>query len=661
MRAHSFEPYTNRILFLSRSFYFDTYNGASIATRCQLETLARRGFSVHAFTGLIVDGGPEESLSDWAARHIENGTSSAVSGPLRIALEPFAGRIPGATRVRHEGLQIDFVGGALRKHHDPDRAEAEEFLPRFQALLNEFCPHMLLTFGGDGLTRECIRRAKAYGCATVFALHNFFYREPSRFNDLDAVVVPSRYAADHYRDALGLDCRVLPILCDPDRVISPVRDPRYVTFVNPSLEKGVYVFARIAWELGKRRPDIPFLVVESRGVEQTLANCGLDLRSLGNVSIMGHTEDPSEFWRVTRLCVVPSLFWESHGLVASEAMMNGIPVIASDRGALPETLGPAGVILSIPERITPATRILPDAGEVEPWIQAILELWDNPVEYEEQCERSLVRASHWDSRVLGDEHARFFHEVKLHAAGEHRRSILIQPGAARVSVVLVPYHRYIESPCEASLRALERWGVKVARMEGCSQIDYARSVMISDALNDGFESMLFIDADIGFSASDAMRLLAHPGPVVCGVYAKKGRRELSCLFDHGVDEVLFGPHAAGLYPLKYAATGFLRVKAWVLRKLIADLAPPLCKAESGRGFWPFFLPLCVPDPEGGHRYLGEDWSFSHRLARIGITPMADTSIRLRHYGTYGFAWEDAGGELTRHESYLYRQSNEEDA
>ena len=94
--------------------------------------------------------------------------------------------------------------------------------------------------------------------------HNFSYHSSSAFDSVDAVIVPSRFVADHYRKTLGLECTVLPNLIDLDRVRATTHDPRYVTFVNPSYEKGVYAFARIADELGRRRPDIPLLVVEGR-------------------------------------------------------------------------------------------------------------------------------------------------------------------------------------------------------------------------------------------------------------------------------------------------------------------------------------------------------------------------------------------------------------
>jgi len=70
--------------------------------------------------------------------------------------------------------------------------------------------------------------------------------------------------------------------------------------------------------------------------------------------------------------------------------------------------------------------------------------------------------------------------------------------------------------------------------------------------------------------------------------------------------------------------------------------------------WPFFLPLVVPHGPGTWHYLGEDWAFSHRLAQIGVVPLADTTIRLWHWGRYGFSWEDAGSDVKRFRSYSYR-------
>jgi hypothetical protein len=120
----------------------------------------------------------------------------------------------------------------------------------------------------------------------------------------------------------------------------------------------------------------------------------------------------------------------------------------------------------------------------------------------------------------------------------------------------------------------------------------------------------------------------------------KNGSSYSGAFAAGVDRVVFGPMAPGLYPMLYASTGFLRIRAEVLRRMIDELKLPLCHWGPVKDFYPFFLPLTVPDGRGGTRYLTEDYSFSHRLHQIGVTPMADTTIKLYHYGKYGFSFED---------------------
>ena len=81
---------------------------------------------------------------------------------------------------------------------------------------------------------------------------------------------------------------------------------------------------------------------------------------------------------------MPSLWWENQPLVAIEAMINGIPVIGSDRGGIPQTLGAAGFCLPLPDQLTPATQIVPTAKEVEPWFETIIRLWDEQSLYAEQ-------------------------------------------------------------------------------------------------------------------------------------------------------------------------------------------------------------------------------------------------------------------------------------
>ena len=287
--------------------------------------------------------------------------------------------------------------------------------------------------------------------------------------------------------------------------------------------------------------------------------------------------------------------------------------------------------------------------EVAPWVEAIIGLWDDEAMYREHSRRAQSEARRWDPEILEPQYVRFFDELRPRTK---------TPGTAIVdrsrAVVLVPHLDGVRWECEEGLRRLEQAGVRVVRRAGSSAIDVARNEMASEALHDGAEAILFIDSDMGFQPAEALGLLARPELVVAGVYAKKNRRELASRFAEEVVEVVLGGGAPGLYPLKYAAAGFLRIRSEALRLLVERLGLPLCNKKWGRGCWPFFQPIVVGDETDGRHYLGEDWAFSHRLRQVGITPMADTSVRLWHYGNYPFGWEEAGADRGRYETYLYR-------
>ena len=379
------------------SCYLDNSNGAAVASRELMRVLAGRGFAVEVLCGSLLNLSLEVEPAAWLR---EQGLSFQESegGTLTIDASGVRSDVPPHFLLSVRGVPVTMHRGPSMAPHEPDAAECREFLALFERLVARFRPDVVVGYGGGRLARSVFARARGLGIATAFNLHNFSYHSREPFADIDEIRIASRYAAEHYRATLGLDCTVLPSPIDPDRVRVDRHEPKYLTFINPSPEKGVFPFARIADELGRRRPDIPLLVVEARGTEATLANCGLDLRVHGNVKLMALTNDPRRYLRWTRACLVPSLWRETFGLVAAEAMLNGIPVIASDRGALPETLGEAGIVLPLPERLTPATRIVPTAEEVGPWVEAVIRLWDDVGFYEEHRRRALAEARRWARR-----------------------------------------------------------------------------------------------------------------------------------------------------------------------------------------------------------------------------------------------------------------------
>lgn len=219
-------------------------------------------------------------------------------------------------------------------------------------------------------------------------------------------------------------------------------------------------------------------------------------------------------------------------------------------------------------------------------------------------------------------------------------------------VVLVLVGSPVLPECEAGLRDLERRGYEVRRVGGFANVDIGRSKVASDAMADGFDETMWIDADVGFSADDVERLRSHRLPISSAIYPKKGPRELACHVLPGTKELAFGKDG-GLVEILYANGGFLHIRREVYEKVRDQLSLPICNGRFGGPFWPWFHPVLKPDGEGVW-YLNEDWSFCERARQVGYRVYADTTIRLTHYGTYGYSWEDAGISQRRFDSFRLR-------
>jgi len=222
----------------------------------------------------------------------------------------------------------------------------------------------------------------------------------------------------------------------------------------------------------------------------------------------------------------------------------------------------------------------------------------------------------------------------------------------RDCVILVPVGSHIENACESALKTLEARGYTVRRVRGYAAIDQARNRMASDALRDGFAETLWIDSDVAFEADDVERIRNHSLPVVCGIYPKKGKREIAAHVLPGTEKLIFGA-AGGLTEILYGATGFLHVRREVYDTIQKQLALPLCNERFGRTIVPYFNPFWIREEGDSHWYLGEDFAFCERARQCGFKILADTAIRLWHIGSYQYGWEDAGRQTQRYPTFNF--------
>lgn len=378
-----------RLLFCSYHSYLDPASGAARSTRDLLELLAARGWNCAVLSGPLLDGAtatPEAVLqAEGQAYRYRPGTVGDV--PCRLLHSFLNG-------VNVHGFQPDPAQG------EPDEATSRAFLQVFDQVADRFRPEVVWTYGGQPLALSLLRRARRRGAKVVFALHNLAYGPSPLFAATDAVVVPSEFARRHYRQVLGREPVVLPGPWNPQRLISQDNTGEFATFVGPRPDKGVGWFARLLQETSRCRPDIRFLAVEGRGQAGWLARTGLDLAGVRNLHVLPPTTDPRRFYGVSRLVLVPSLVRETLGRVAVEALLNGLPVLASDRGGLPEALAGAGFLFPMGEDHRPDGSTLPTAADVRPWLETIVRLWDDTAFHRAANRRACAAAEAWHPAQL---------------------------------------------------------------------------------------------------------------------------------------------------------------------------------------------------------------------------------------------------------------------
>ena len=133
-------------------------------------------------------------------------------------------------------------------------------------------------------------------------------------------------------------------------------------------------------------------------------------------------------------------------------------------------------------------------------------------------------------------------------------------------IVHVPVARFVELDCDHCLVALKLSASESTGLRALA-IDIARNIRATDAIVEGFDSVLFIDSDMLFDPADAITLLRSPEPVIAGAYAAKklGNGQLNVDFEDGVESVRFGDWAPQPYPVRAVGAGFLRIKTAALQ------------------------------------------------------------------------------------------------
>jgi hypothetical protein len=245
-------------------------------------------------------------------------------------------------------------------------------------------------------------------------------------------------------------------------------------------------------------------------------------------------------------------------------------------------------------------------------------------------------------------------------------------------VVVSPSHdgkffqNYVTSLLNFAIEA-ERAGMRMQVLfhQGESLVTRARNNCVAQFLaNPHWTHLFWIDADIGFSAQAAFRLLLSGYDIAAGVYPLKRenwpaegvpagttqqqfdatftRYTVNAKASEVTSKVELEVQPDGFMKMTEAPTGFMVIKRAVFERLMAsypDLSyVPDSIGEADLGLHYRFFDVMV-DPET-RRYLSEDYGFCRLWSGLGESIYIDANSNLSHQGAKLYRGDFANSLLT---------------
>lgn len=168
-------------------------------------------------------------------------------------------------------------------------------------------------------------------------------------------IANSNFTKKKVKEKYGISSTVIPPLIFKDRFKINGINGKKITFIGLDSKKGV----DLAFDIAEQMPSVSFQFYES----WTLNNIDFLMyqnrgNKLGNVDVKKRTLDVSSIYNDTKILLFPSQCEETWGRVASEAHLFGIPVVGSNIGGIPESVGPGGILV-------------PPSAPVSDWVTVI--------------------------------------------------------------------------------------------------------------------------------------------------------------------------------------------------------------------------------------------------------------------------------------------------
>jgi len=260
-------------------------------------------------------------------------------------------------------------------------------------------------------------------------------------------------------------------------------------------------------------------------------------------------------------------------------------------------------------------------------------------------------------------------EIKIEVERLRERPLVIATPAYG-GMVSTPFHlAMIDTANRFSQLGIN---LKHCMLENESLVTRARNNLAKMFMHDdGFNHLLFIDADIKFAPDDILSMLSLDYDVIAGCYPKKSinwsavhKAVLRGVPPEQLSQFI-GDHVLNFVPKEGqqvfrldepievldAGTGFMMIKRHVFEKMMEaypeirydpdyTLGNPLFDEHKASGVYAFFDTEIVDVnhgmQKGQQRYLSEDYSFCHKWRNIGGKIFVVPFVSLGHHGSYHY-------------------------
>ena len=400
-----------KILLVQNMFYIPSYGGANKSNRIMMEGLAKRNHSCLALARSIGAQGPGDRskfLAELKLRGISTDSPSA-----------------GLFEFRCNGVEVHALDELLSLRNHLVKM-IQDFEPDWVVVSSEDPGQILLESALQTLPDRVVYFAHTPQ-AFPFGPASFYPNETGTnlLNQTAGVIAIGQKTASYIHEYTGLNPVILhpPIYGQPPFPFYASFNNPYITLINPSAIKGITIFV----ELAKSLPEQQFAAVT--GWSTPPADVEL-LKSLPNITTLPSVRDINEIYSKTKILLMPSLYQEGFGLTVVEAMLRGIPVLASDFGGLVDAK--LGIDYLIPIQPIEKYRNQYDARsypipiipkqEIAGWVQILRELSGNRNHYQELSDASRRAALKFVSGLGIDSFERFFKDLQptsfLHSGKE---------------------------------------------------------------------------------------------------------------------------------------------------------------------------------------------------------------------------------------------------